>query len=177
MDTRTLIFVIIGIVIAGTIIIFALLDVVFVCAFNTIFKKHHKSLAVMLNVKYDNLVKLYNLILDNGYEIPSNIANLYISIQRNVLNDPESKECHAAHKNLTYIRDELFFFIRSETSLNENEDYVLFKENLSDLDNQYRNLVYLYNADCIGYNFWISFWPTRWIWKLLKFKTRDLINL
>lgn len=99
------------------------------------------------------------------------------TIQRNDLNNPDTKESKNAQEKLTYILDELLFISRTENSLVSNDEFQLVKENIKQLDFQYRNTVAMYNADCLGYNYWISFWPTRWVWKMLKFEKKELINL
>lgn len=167
----------IAVVIGIVVLVFILMDIIFVGVFNRIFKKHSKGMAVVLNVECDNILHLYDVIKNSGIEIPESIIELVCSIQRNDLNNPGSEACNKAHKNLTYIRDELLYAARYHKELDNNEEFLLAKENTKQLDVQYRSTVAMYNADCLGYNYWISFLPTRWIWKMLKFKQRELINL
>lgn len=134
-------------------------------------------MAVCLNVKFDNILSLYDLMKNSEIQMNESVATAVCSIQRNDLNDPASEACKKAQANLTYIRDELLYIARSYPELNDNPDFVLARDNVKQLDSQYRNAVAMYNADCLGYNYWISFWPTRWIWKMLKFKKRDLLAL
>ena len=48
--------------------------------------------------------------------------------------------------------------------------------NVEEAEKLYRQHVVLYNADVLGYNFWISFFLTRYIYKILKRKTKDIIS-
>lgn len=132
-------------------------------------------MVILINVKYDNLVNLWNCLEKNGAKFDDRIKNALVEVQRNSFDEPETALSKKAQDLLTYIREELVFLSRQIPGIENSEEYMAAKENLAMIDNQYRNNVAMYNADVLGYNYWIWFWPTRWIWLMFGFKKKELI--
>ena len=68
------------------------------------------------------------------------------------------------------------YVARDNDKVTNDAEFELISGNVEEAEKLYRQHVVLYNADVLGYNFWISFFPTRFIYKILKFKTKDIIN-
>lgn len=132
---------------------------------------------IFLNMKYDNIKKLIELMTSYGAELDNKVITAVANIRREDFDNVDSEECKKAQENLTYIKDELLYFSRGAKDLQKHEEFKVAKENVTQLETQYRNTIAQYNADVLGYNYWINFWLTKWIWKLFKFKAKDLINM
>lgn len=157
-------------------LLFVIMDAIFVGSFLKMFDTHKKAMTVFMNVKYDNVKKLYEIMKQRGVVFDEKFNKLLMEIQRNDFNVPGSEEFKKTNDNLTFIKDEMLFIVRNQQNLEKHEELKLAKENVVQLDSQYRNTIAQYNADVLGYNYWISCFPTRYIWKLIKFKKKDLIN-
>ena len=167
------ILVVVGIIVIATMIF----DIAFVVSFNVIFRKHQKAITILLNVKYDNVRNLYIFLEENGYQINEKTMELAAKIQKNDLNEPGTKSFENSMNNLTFLSNAVCTIVNKNVELRNDEEIKLFMDNIKTSDQQFRTVVTMYNADCLGYNYWISFWPTKFIWKLFKFKSRHLIDL
>ena len=70
----------------------------------------------------------------------------------------------------------LFYYGEMNKELANNPDYIAIKEDYAEIDHQYRTTVNLYNADAIGYNYWMRLFWFRWIAKAKKFVKKDIIS-
>ena len=134
-------------------------------------------MSVTLNAKFDNIKKLFDIMKKLNVKIDQKYLDAIDSIDANSFKHQWTEECKKSRDKLTYLRDEALFIARSQKNLEKNNEFITAKNNVIEMDTVYRNIVACYNADVLGYNYWISFWPTRWIWKMLKFKNRDLLEL
>lgn len=156
-------------------ILLIILDLIFVFSFKSILRKHNKSLAVILNTKYDNIQKMISVIDKYGITIDSPALKEFENIDVKDLNKQYTAKCKAARDILSILRNELVFLSSSHPILEQDEIFVMAKENIIQLDDVYRVNIAMYNADVLGYNYWIRFLPCRYIFLLLKTKTKDLI--
>ena len=109
------------------------------------------------------------LAIDNKYYALMNDINV------NDFAHQDTKECEKARAILSYLRDEALALSNKSPELNENNEFVTTKRNILEQDKIYQQFIAMYNADVLGYNFWISFRPWRWLFKLLKTKRKDII--
>lgn len=166
---------VIGIV-GGLYLLLVILDVIFVLSFRSIFKKHNTALGVMLHTKYDNIKKMLELM--NKYEItvPFKYIELINGIDFNSFRDQELPECVKARNDLAYLRNELVFLAASNENLTKNGELKRAQNAITEMDSNYRTLVAMYNADVLGYNYWINFLPTRYIKLIFRLKDKQIIS-
>lgn len=169
-----ILFVVLGLITLYLLIV--IMDAIFVGSFLGLFDRHKKAMVVCLNLKYDNINKLYAILRSHKVEFDEKFNSLLCEIQRNDFDNPESEACKRSDHNLTFLKDEILYILRREKDLEKHEEIKAAKENVILLDTQYRSRVAVYNADILGYNYWISFFPTRWIWLMFKFRKKDIIN-
>ena len=65
------VFILVILCILALYILLIILDLIFVFSFKSILRKHNKSLAVILNTKYDNIQKMISVIDKYGISIDS----------------------------------------------------------------------------------------------------------
>lgn len=157
---------------------FALLfvNLLFVFFFKTILKKHSRAMTVLMNAKYENTKKLFDLIQAYDVEVEPKVLDILKSIDTSIFKEHESKQAEETRGMLAYLKDEANFISNRHKELNEKADFQIAKSNVLELDTQYRNNVAMYNADVLGYNYWISFLPCRFIYKIFKVKKRKIIG-
>ena len=151
------------------------MDIIFVMSFKRLFVTHLKAMVLFLNMKYDNVKKLMDLMRNNGVKIDPGMVAQINDIHREDFDDIEGKGCKNAQSVLTYIKEELLYIARGQKDLRKHQEFITAVENVSSLERQYRNTIATYNADVLGYNYWITFWPTKWIWKMFKLQKKTLI--
>lgn len=144
-------------------------------SFRAWLKRHRKGIEVILNMKLDNLNRVVAIFKTNHIAIPTEVKRRFESIDKNCFKDLTSKECIEARKNLSYIRDELFFVAKNNEHILVNEEFLLAKENIGEQDKDYRKLVAMYNGDVLGYNYWSKFTATRYLFLLFKVKEKEII--
>ena len=163
-------------IIFGSMILFIALDVTFILTFRSIFKKHNAALGLMLHVKYDNTKKLVDCLNKNKYHVPYKYIEILNRIKTESFMNQELPECLEARNDLAYLRNELVLLINSDPALSKNLELKRAKDAITEMDTNYRTLVAMYNADVLGYNYWINFLPTKYIKYIFKLKEKQIIS-
>lgn len=175
MENWELALLIIGIVF-GTAFLFIATDVTFILIFRKIFKKHNAALGLMLHVKYDNTKKLVDCLNKNKVNVPYKYIEVINRIKTESFINQELPECLDARNDLTYLRNELVLLTNSSEALSKNLELKRAKDAIVEMDANYRTLVAMYNADVLGYNYWINFLPTKYIKYIFKLKEKQIIS-
>ena len=151
-------------------------DLIFVLGFFRIFKKHKKAITVVLYTKLENMRKLFSVMKQSGIKIDDRLVKILNEVNENDFADPSSAEFDKSKNALSYLKDEIMFLANQYPDLNYNIDFIQAKNNISESDLIYRNNVTMYNADVLGYNYWISFVPCGFVFKLFKLKKKQIIS-
>ncbi|MCR4879419.1 MAG: hypothetical protein K5906_00465 [Bacilli bacterium] len=166
---------VIGITLA-IMILFIITDVTFILSFRSIFKKHNAALGLMLHVKYDNTKKLIDCLNKNQVTVPYRYIEVVNRIKTESFSNQESSDCLQAREDLTYLRNELVLLTNSSENLAKNMELKRAKDAIVEMDANYRKLIAMYNADVLGYNYWINFLPTKYIKYIFKLKEKQIIS-
>ena len=162
--------------IIGLWLLLFLVDLIFVLGFFRIFKKHKKAITVVLYTKLENMRKLFSVMKQSGIKIDDRLVKILNEVNENDFADPSSAEFDKSKNALSYLKDEIMFLANQYPDLNSNIDFIQAKNNISESDLIYRNNVTMYNADVLGYNYWISFVPCGFVFKLFKLKKKQIIS-
>lgn len=167
------------IIVASTLLALYLLTfivaLIFVLSFKKIMKQHSRSLTILLTTKRENILKIFNIIKSLGIEVDDSIFEKLNSIDPNIFMTPESPECKATSDELSILRDRALLVSASNLDLGKHNEFNMLIEHILEIDKVYRIKLAMYNADVLGYNYWINFLPTRFIFKLFKCKEKELI--
>lgn len=152
-----------------------IVDISFVGSFSSIMKHHAHDLTVILTNKKDNLVKLADFLTAKGVKLDKKkVDNLNsFDIKRIEIHDGE--DAKLAREELTSLNDYFLSVCETGDILDKHGEYQRIVENINELEKVYRDHLMMYNADVLGYNFWIAFLPTCYIYKILKFKRKETI--
>ena len=157
-------------------VLLLIVNLIFVSSFNAIFKKHRKALTVILYTKYENMNRLFSVLNQNGIKYDNRLNALLGDIDVNTFNEPENPEFEKSKNSLAYLKDEIMFVCNQNKELQEDLEFVQVKKNIEEADLMYRNNVTMYNADVLGYNYWINFLPCRFVFKMFKVKRKEIIS-
>ena len=175
LEVWQIILIVLGVLLAIYLII-VLTDLMFVLSFHSLLRKHRVALNVLLQTKYDNIKVLSDLLKKYDSNYDPKYQEILDSIDIKHLSDLHTKESAKVRLQLVYLRDELMYIADKDENFGKNEEFKRAKQHIADLDQIYYAQVATYNADIIGYNYWIRFIPTRYIFNILKIKKKDLIS-
>lgn len=162
----------------ATLIVYLLIvivDVSFVCSFSSIMKQHAHDLTVILTNKRDNLIRLVELINKNGIKLDKKKVDSLSNFDLKRIENHDGEDARLAREELTSLNEYLLSICGANTFKEEDEEIQRVLANINELEKVYRHHLMMYNADVLGYNFWISFFPTRFIYLILKFKPKENI--
>lgn len=164
-----------AIVIACIYVLLLIVTISFVCSFYSILSHHNHDLTVILTNKRDNLLKLSALLNSGGVKLEKKNLDALNNFDLKRIENQDGEDAKKAREELTSLSEYfLMMATTNETSLNQ-EEYFSIQKNLNELEKVYRDHLMMYNADVLGYNFWINFFPTRFIFKLFRLKKKDTI--
>ena len=167
---------IVSLSIVGVWLLLLAVNLIFVGSFSSIFKKHREALPVILYTKMENLRSLIAILNQFGLDIDNRLVCILNDIGPNDFDNPGSEIFTKSVNTLSYLKDELLFLASQHPELSDDPDFSLVKQNLIDSDNHYRNTITMYNADVLGYNYWIRFLPCRFVFQILRVKKKEIIS-
>ena len=152
-----------------------IVDISFVVSFSSIMKHHAHDLTVILTNKRDNLIKLFEVLNAKGFKLDKKKIEAlnYFDLKR--IENHDGEDARAARNELTSIYDYIISICEQNDIEDKEGEYQKVLVNINELENVYRHHLMMYNADVLGYNFWIAFFPTRFIYKVLRIKPKENI--
>ena len=149
-------------------------DLIFVFTFNSYTKRHGKSLILVLTAIYDNEKAIINLLNDYKIKVDDKTLLVYNKINLDNLKNIGSVPYQETKSELSYVRENLFAIIEENKEFKELEECKQIKDALDQLLLTYRSYVIMYNADVLGFNYWVRFLPWRYLFLLFKVKLKDI---
>ena len=163
-------------VIVGVWLLLLFVNLIFVASFSSIFKKHKRAVPVVLYSKYESLNSLVSIMKQSGINIDNRFVAILSDISSQDFSEPGSQQFEKVKNTLSYLRDELMFVANQHPELKDDFEFNQVKKNINDTDIQYRSTVAMYNADVLGYNYWISFLPCRFVFLMFRVKPKEIIS-
>lgn len=152
-----------------------IVSISFVWSFASIMSHHSHDITVILTNKRDNFIKLANLMNSSGIKLEKKQLDALNGFDLKRIEKQDGEDAKLAREELTSLGEYfLLMATANETSLN-SEEYFHIMTNINELEKVYRQHLMMYNADVLGYNFWINFFPTRFIFKIFRLKKKDNI--
>lgn len=157
-------------------VVFLIIDLLFFGFFRTVLNKHSKGMTLILNTKYENTKKLFDLMQKYNVPIEEKVLTALKEVNPQLFKVHDTEEAEKERNLLSYLRDEASFIANKNKEVLDKPDFQLAKSNILELDAQYRSNIAMYNADVLGYNYWISFLPCRFVFKIFKVKKKKIIG-
>ena len=161
--------------IAGLYLLCVILDIIFVVSFSSILARHDHDLFLILTNKKDNLDQLASLLNKNGVKLDKKMVEALEKFDLKIIEHQDGEEAKNARDKLTSISEYLLLTARENKKVADSDEFIELSANIDEIEKVYRQHTILYNADVLGYNFWITFVPTKYIYLILKKKKKDLI--
>ena len=165
-----------AIVIVALYLLAVIFDIIFVASYSSILSRHEHDLYLTLTNKKDNLDRLLTLLNKNGVKLDKKTIEPLEKFDLKSIEHQDGEEARVAREQLTLISEYLLLTSRSDKKISDSEEFMEINASIDEIEKVYRQHVLLYNADALGYNFWITFVPTAYIYKILKKKKKDIIS-
>ena len=153
-----------------------IVNLIFVGSYLSIFNKHRRAIVVILCTKLENMQKLFAVIHQSGVDVDNRLTMLLNDVHPEDFNEVGSQAYQKSNNGLSYLYDEIMFVANHNSDLLNNADFIQAKNNIIESDQIYRNNVMMYNADVLGYNYWIRFLPCAFVFKLFRVKKKQIIS-
>ncbi len=167
------VFLIIGIVLVGLYLLVVLVDVIFVLFFSSIMKKHDNAIRILIRSRIDTLDNLKKALIEKGLPLEEDSQTDVTSLSLKKSLAFENEEFVSIKSALSLAESKILSYITPDM---EDEAIIRLKGDLDQLNNAYRSNVIMYNADVLGYNYWIKFLPTRYIYLIFRKEEKGLIS-
>jgi hypothetical protein len=148
----------------------------FVMTFKRKLYKHRKAITVLLVQKKESLLNLINTMNKNDFSLDEKYIDILDGIDINSFEKIYSNEAKKNRDSLSYVRQTLLGLANKKSTFIKNGEYILLLNLINSIDEQFRYLIAAYNADVIGYNYWINFKPYRYIFILSRTEKKDIIS-
>lgn len=155
-------------------ILLFLMNLAFIHIFLKKLKEHKHALNIIFIQKYEVISQLIHLLKKQNVDIDDKFVELFNEISKDDFSSFECEECENSRNKLALLKQEILGTCKKHEEILKNNEYKNFAESLTLIDNQIRYLVISYNADIIGYNYWIRFKPYRYILSLSGLKEKDI---
>lgn len=152
-----------------------LINLAFVNVFLKKFNEHNRALSITLVQKHEMINFLLKLITKSGVEIDSKLIQTLEDIDIKDYDKIGSDKFEAARNSLALLKQELLGISKGIDTLLKNSEYKNIVSSLTMIDDQIRYLIVSYNADVIGYNYWINFRPYVYIFILNGVQKKEII--
>jgi hypothetical protein len=170
---------IIAIIVSVIIAIYFGLSIYYAFQMQTFLKqliKRKDAIDVLTAQKYDLLRMIGKLFVRHNIDVPQEFILSKRPRFEDTLQNIKNTERTIVKSFLVQTAQALFYYGEQNQLLSVNPEYVSLKESLSEVDENFRKQVAIYNASATNYNFWSSFFIFRWMSILFKHQKKELIS-
>ena len=138
-------------------------------------EKRNYNVNILLAQKYDILVLLAKVFKKYNMAIPSEFQEelspkMDESLKRLTLTERLTVKAYLMKASQT-----LLYFAESNEKVKNDNEYQILKKSLLEIDQNHRKALALYNADALGFNYWIKVWAFRPIARLANFSEKEIV--
>ena len=151
------------------------LNIVFVISFGNMMRRDNRGIRVSLSAKLDILRKAQEVILANGLKITEKCSHSLRYLDSEDFLEAQTEDFATATEELAMVEKEISGILFSSRKLAKNDEVELIRSLLKDVNESLKTSVMAYNADVLGYNYWIRFTPCKFFFILLKKKPKKTI--
>ncbi len=169
---------ILGYIILALVILFiaiCIMGFIFFGYFTRVLNTRAKAIINVLKAKYDFVLELKSSVLavDPNVNVPSLPYLDEVKISDNL--EIGGDQFQSYKEVISVVTSDFTNAINTSDTLSKNEKLKGILLNIEELDVSFRSHVAQYNSDAIGYNYWIKFLPTRFVFKLTKVEPKKSI--
>lgn len=159
---------IISLVLVSVYLIFLIITFIYLCVNTMKIKSKATSIKSIVIQQYDLICLLKTILYEDNIVIPSELDINLDMHNEDYLCNKTTLELNEIKKSLSIISSKLVI-LSDNSSLKDHIKYKALKESLIEVSTHYRNETILYNQLLYGHNYWVKFYPFRFIFKILGF--------
>lgn len=150
-------------------------NIIFIFSFKRMISRDSKAVRVALSTKLDVLKNIQVLLEKEGISFSEESAHSlrYLDVEDFVKLDTE--DAAKAMEELTSIDTEYKSIISKNNKLTQRNDFVIVNSLLNENNQALKFSLLRYNADVLGYNYWVRFPPFIYIHLLWRLKLKKTI--
>ena len=152
-----------------------LLNIVFVISFGNMMRRDNRGIRVSLSAKLDILRKAQEVILANGLKLTEKCTHDLKYLDSEDFLEAQKEEFTTSTDELAAVEKEISGILFSSRKLAKNDEVELIKSLLKDVNESLKTSVMAYNADVLGYNYWVRFTPCKFFFLMFKVKLKKTI--
>ena len=150
-------------------------NIVFVFSFGKMMRRDNRGLRVALSAKLDILIKCKELIESNGIKVSEKCSHSLKYLDSEDFLEAQKEEFETSTQELDEAEKEISNILHSSRKLSNDNEVELLKSLLKDINASLKMSIMSYNADVLGYNYWIRFTPCRFVFLIFKVKLKKTI--
>ena len=161
-------------IVGGAYLLTLIINLVFVFSFKSMMKRDNNGMRVALSAKLDILIKCQEVINANEIKITEKTAHSLRYLDTEDFYDAQKEDFLNSTKEMELVEREISGLLNNR-KLADNDEVALLKSLLKDVNESLKTLYMSYNADILGYNYWVRF-PPCILWFLI-FKVKLKKNI
>ena len=138
-------------------------------------KRNHR-MNMLLMQKYDILLLIAKIFKKYKLEIPSEFEEELSPKMDESLKKLTLTERLTVKAYLMKASQNLLYFAEANENVKNDTEFKILKKSLLEIDINHRKAIALYNADALGFNYWIHFPLFRPISFIMKFKDKEIVS-
>ena len=120
-------------------------------------------LSAVFLTKQDTSQVIAENMVSHGLKIDKKKVEAILNFDTKRLEIRDDEESKAARAELTSLTEYFLAICEQNSDKDREGECVKIVDNIYELEKVYRQHLMMYNADVLGYNFWIEFFPTAFI--------------
>ncbi len=150
-------------------------NIVFVISFSNMMRRDNRGIRVSLSAKLDILRKAQEVILANDIKITEKCSHSLRYLDSEDFYEAQTEDFTNSTEELAMVEKEIGGILFSSRKLAGNDEVELIKSLLKDINESLKTSIMAYNADVLGYNYWIRFTPCKFVFIIFKTKIKKTI--
>ena len=152
-----------------------IMDIIFVLSFGAMIKRDNHGVRVALSTKLDIMKKFKEIFDEKKIKLTEETNHSIRYLDSEDFLEAQKEEFEIARKELNAVESEIREVLKSEKKLSKMDEIQVLLTLLNDVNESLRNSTIAYNADILGYNYWVRFGPWRYIFLLFRIKLKKTI--
>ena len=162
-------------ILGGVYLLTLIVNLIFVISFSNMMRRDNRGIRVSLSAKLDILRKAQEVILANGLKLTEKCTKSLKYLDSEDFLEAQKEEFATSTEELAMVEKEVSGILFSSRKLAKNDEVELIKSLLKDINESLKTSTMAYNADVLGYNYWVRFPPCIFFFLLFKVKLKKTI--
>lgn len=170
------ILIIAGVIIVGLWLLTLIVTMVFALIFKKRLKNDSNAINLLLVQRFESMKDFITLCNNYNVELPKDdVKNIELlerisDFQKLTKEDRDNRVLTFMHSAYNIVS-----ICNHSKKVSQDELYAGKMVEFNDIEDTYRQKTALYNADILGFNYWVGVLPVKFIFLIFKLKKRDLI--